>query len=308
MPNPTLSGFYAALLTGCADDGAGAADRLRALCDHALAQDLDGLYVSGSTAEQAVMQVAERADQIRVVAEHCGGRGKRLIAHVGAACLRDAEALARIARRSGYDAVSALPPNEECGAGFDGVLDTYKAVIQASGLPLIVYLFPSPVRRGFSFEDGARLLALPGVVGMKFTSDDLYLFGRLRRAFPGATLFFGKDEIFASAALIGCDGGIGSTYNLIGGLYRQVHQAVEAGRIDEARRLQTLSAELVDRLLAANLLPAIKHVLAGRGVDAGPCRSPARLGDPAAVAALDAFVASGVLDRFLSERPRAGGA
>ncbi|MBE0533869.1 MAG: dihydrodipicolinate synthase family protein [Rhodospirillales bacterium] len=295
-----FSGFYAAILSGFADDGAFDEARQRALCAYVLRQDLDGLYVGGTTAEQTLMQISERITQLQVVAECAKPKQARLIAHVGTPSLRAAEILAKAASEASYDAISALPPDESHAARFDLVQDYYKAILQASGLPLFVYHYPSPARRAFSFEETSALLSMEGVAGIKFTSEDLYLFSRLRRAFPDRALLFGKDEIYAGGALFGADGGIGSTYNLVGGLYRAVHQCVEEANLDEAKRLQALSCELVVHLLGANLLPAIKRVLARRGVDCGPCRLPLGLGDPAAVKGLDDFIDSGVLDGFLN--------
>ncbi len=294
-----FSGFYAAILTGFADDGAFDERRQRAICAYVLRQHVDGLYVGGTTAEQALMQVAERESQLNVVFECACEKRLRLIAHVGAASLRSAEHLARAARAVGYTAVSALPPSEDHARGFPAVIGYYKALIQAAGLPMFVYHMPSRERRAFSFEETAALLELEGVAGIKFTCEDLYLFNRLRRAFPDRALLFGKDEIYASAALVGADGGIGSTYNLVAGLYREIHQRVAAGDVEAARRLQAVACDLVTCLLEAGLLPATKRVLGLRGVDAGPCRLPLALGDPAKVAALDRFVASGALDPYL---------
>lgn len=299
MAMRTLSGFYAALLSGFADDGSFDETRQRALCGYALRQDVDGLYVGGTTGEQALMQISERMAQLKIAAEAAASTSARLIAHVGTPSLRSAEALARVARDAHYKAVSALPPNEDYVRGFDAVIDYYKAIIQASGLPLFVYLFPSRERRAFTFDETARLLGTEGVAGIKFTSEDLYLFSRLRRAFPESTLLFGKDEIYASAAVIGTDGGIGSTYNLVGRLYRKIHQCVECRDLDTARRLQALSCDLVTHLLDANLLAATKYVLARRGIDSGPCRLPLKLGDRRMVDKLDGFLDSGVLDPYL---------
>lgn len=299
MATRAFSGFYAAMLTGFADDGAFDERRQRAICNYVLRQQLDGLYVGGTTGEQALMQIAEREAQLKIVAECAASAGVRLIAHVGTPSLRSAEILARAARAAGYAAVSALPPSEDHARGFAAVVDYYKAIIQASGLPLFVYNFPSRERRGFTFEETVTLLSLEGAAGIKFTSEDLYLFNRLRRACPDSTLLFGKDEIYASAAIIDCDGGIGSTYNLVAGLYRQIHQSVAARDLDTAKRLQAVSCDLVTHLLEASLLPATKHVLSLRGVDAGPCRLPLGLGERAKVEKLERFVASGALAPYL---------
>jgi len=299
MSMQEFAGFYAAMLTGFSDDGAFDEARQRAICAYVLRQDLDGLYVGGTTAEQSLMQVSERIAQLKIVGECVQAKGGRLIAQVGAPSLGSATTLAKAARDAGYDAVSALPPDQSLAPGFADIVDYYKAIQGAAGLPLFIYHFPAPGRRIFSFGEFDELLSIPGVAGVKYTSGDLYLFSRLRRAFPDHTLLFGLDEIYASGALFGADGGIGSTYNLIGGLYRKIHGCINAGQVDEARRLQKISCDLVVCLLDAGLLPATKRALAWRGVDTGPCRLPLRLADKAAVERLDRYLDCGVLDDFL---------
>lgn len=43
---------------------------------------------------------------------------------------------------------------------------------------------------------------------------------QIRRAHPDLVLYNGYDEIFASGLLAGADGGIGSTYNIMGWRYQ----------------------------------------------------------------------------------------
>ena len=54
-----LSGMYAALMTGLADDGSFSPERQRKLNDYVLRQGLTGLYVGGSSGESGLLDVEE---------------------------------------------------------------------------------------------------------------------------------------------------------------------------------------------------------------------------------------------------------
>ena len=96
--------------------------------------------------------------------------------------------------------------------------------------------------------------------------------------------------MFLGAAAIGADGGIGSTYNLIGDVYVGIHEAIEAGDIDTARRLQAKSCTLVEILIETGVMPGLKYALRRQGVPVGPCRRPFSLPVPAALARLDRWM------------------
>jgi len=125
---------------------------------------------------------------------------------------------------------------------------------------------------------------------MKYTASDLFQFWKLRRAAPDKSFYFGTDEMFLGGAAMGADGGIGSTYNLIGDVYVGIHEAINAGDIDTARRLQAKSCTLVEILLETGVMPGLKYALRRQGVPVGPCRRPFSPPAPAALARLDRWM------------------
>ncbi|WP_198662681.1 dihydrodipicolinate synthase family protein [Primorskyibacter marinus] len=74
-----------------------------------------------------------------------------------------------------------------------------------------------------------RILDLPNVAGVKFTSTDLFKFSMLRRRRPDSSYFFGFDEIYLTGGILGADGGTGTTYNILGKLYVALDAAMRAG-------------------------------------------------------------------------------
>lgn len=296
MKKNDLCGTHVALLSGFADDGAFSEARQKAILDYVLRQDTDGLYVGGSSAEAALMQRDELADQMALAAETASG--KTLIAHVGQPSTRDSLILARKAQETGYHAVSALPPSS-FPYEIEEVVEHYRAIVDACGLPLIVYEVPGRVGKASTFEHLEKVLSIPGVAGMKFTSPDLFLLRRVQKRFPDRIFFFGVDEMFAAGAMLGVDGGIGTTYNLVGNLYCAISDAVERGDLSGARDLQHLSQDLVEWLFAVGVIPGVKHLLSLHGVACGPARKPLHLRAPESVAAMDKWFSSGALADYL---------
>ena len=126
--------------------------------------------------------------------------------------------------------------------------------------------------------------------GIKYTASDLFQFNRLRSTRPDRQFFFGTDEMFLGAAAMGSDGGIGSTYNLIGDVYVGIEDAVSRNDIESARELQNKANELISILISAGVVAGLKHALNRMGVSVGPCRAPFRAPSPEALAKLDTWL------------------
>lgn len=268
-----LAGMYAALMTAFADDGTFSPDRQRALNAYVLRQNLHGLYVGGSSGESGLLDTETLLEQQAIVAEDASGSGATLIAHVGVPSLIESRRLARNAKKLGYHGLSALPPHSYPFS--DGeILGYYKDLTAATDLPLIVYEVPIRTGRPLPLELLVALLDLPNVQGIKFTSTDLFKLTMLRALRPQKTYYFGFDEIYLSAAALGTDGGIGTTYNILGRLYAALDFAVRAGDLTRARAAQAVSAEFVTALLDVGVLPGMKAALRANGIECGPTRAP----------------------------------
>lgn len=85
---------------------------------------------------------------------------------------------------------------------------------------MVVYNIPALSGVKLTLDQINTLVTLPGVGALKQTSGDLYQMEQIRREHPDLVLYNGYDEIFASGLLAGADGGIGSTYNIMGWRYQ----------------------------------------------------------------------------------------
>lgn len=268
-----LRGMFAALITAMKDDQSFCAERQMQVTKAVLNQGLDGLYVGGSSGESGLLNTQELLDQQEVVANAAAGQGKKLIAHVGAPTLRDSIALAQNAAKLGYDGLSALPPHAYPFT--DGeIIAYYQALSDATDLPMIVYEVPVRTNRPLPFGVLSEILQMQNVAGIKFTSHDLFKFSQLKAAHRDKIFYFGFDEVYLSAGALGADGGIGSTYNVMGKLYAELNVAIRESNLPAAQKLQDISQQFVTQLLEIGVLPGIKAIMQARGISAGPTRAP----------------------------------
>jgi N-acetylneuraminate lyase len=270
---PRLGGIWSALVTPCRPDGAVNLDMIPALVDWQLAQGVHGFYVGGSTGEAFLQSVEERIAVLQAAAEAARGRVP-LIAHVGAIATQDSLRMGAAAASAGYRAVSAIPPfyydfsREE-------LMAHYGRLIEAVPLPLVVYNFGGRVGR-LTAEDLMRLLEDSRVIGVKHTSQDLYLLERFKRHRPDAIIFNGYDEMCLAGLAMGADGAIGTTYNVMGDIFVALDAAFHAGDLPRARLLQVRANRMIDVLVAVGVFPGTKGLLKLLGLDCGECRAPFR--------------------------------
>ena len=273
VPCRDLAGVFSALVTPFAADGRLDLAVVPALVEMQLKQGIAGFYVGGSTGEAFLQSVEERAAFLAAVAKAAAGRC-RLIAHIGAVATQDCLALGRAAADAGYDAISAIPPFYYDFSGAE-LKAHYRTLCAAVPLPLIVYNFGGRVGR-LTNADLLELLDEPRVIGVKHTSQDLYLLERFKRHRPEAVIYNGFDEMCLAGLAMGADGAIGTTYNFMGDLFVALTAAHAAGRIAEARAMQIKANRVIDVLIDVGVLPGTKGILALRGLDVGICREPFR--------------------------------
>ncbi|EGO0804488.1 N-acetylneuraminate lyase, partial [Escherichia coli] len=255
-----LKGIISALPTPFNNEQQIDTESLKKLVRFNIEQGMHGLYVGGSTGEAFLQDVTEREKVLETVAEEAGGK-LTLIAHVGAISTRDSQLLARAAVKYGFDAISAVTPFYY-PFSFEEHYAHYQAIInEADGLPMVVYNIPALSGVKLSLDQINTLVRLPGVQALKQTSGDLFQMEQIRRQHPELILYNGYDEIFASGVIAGADGGIGSTYNIMGWRYKNILSAIEKGDVQTARQIQTECNKVIDTLIKTGVLAGIKSLL-----------------------------------------------
>lgn len=239
---------------------------------------LGTVFVCGTTGEFASMTTEERMElAARWAAE---SDGLRVLVHAGHSCQQDAIRLAAHARAIGAAGVSALAPFYVVPQRVEELVAFLAPIAEAvAPLPFYYYEIPSMTGARIAPDTVFHALAaqIPNFAGLKYSSPDLVRFQACRPAAgPDLDRYFGSDEMLLAAVAVGATGAIGSTYNAIAPLYQQMLTAHDAGRREEAMRLQRTSVQFVDILSRFGGLSAGKAVMEMLGAPCGPVRLPLR--------------------------------
>jgi 4-hydroxy-2-oxoglutarate aldolase len=258
------------------DPGTGdvAPDALRDNVSRLAAAGLDGIVVAGSTGEAPLLAPDE---QRRLVAWARAAlpEGRWLVAGSGAESTRETVALARAAAAEGADAVLVRPPAYFAAAVTPASLaDHYRAVADASPVPVLVYNIPKYTHLPIAAGLLDQLAAHPNLVGVKDSSGDVKQLAAYRDAVPGWSVFAGSGSLLYAALEMGCDGGILAVACFAAATCAGVLAAFRAGERERAGRLAERLVPL-DREIVARFGPAgVKAAMDAVGLYGGPVRAP----------------------------------
>ncbi len=275
--NFRLQGLIAATYTPMDDQGRLNLDAARPMVDRLIDEGVTGLYVCGSTGEGMSLTGTERREVVEAFTQAAAGRVP-VIAQVGHNSVTEAAELAAHAQEIGADVVSATAPSYFKVTSVETLVDCM-AQIAAAAPELPFYYYHIPVLTGAALDMPAFLrLAgdrIDNLAGLKYTSPTIHEYQACREVDQQRyDILWGCDEMLLSALVAGAQGAVGSTYNIAAPLYGRIIETHAAGKLDEARRLQLLSVEMVRTLNGWPFHSAMKETLKMLGQDCGRCRLP----------------------------------
>ena len=214
-----------------------AEDTFRELVDWQIAEGSNALVPCGTTGESATMSAEEQRRVIEITVKVTAGRVP-VIAGCGSNNVAHAIQYLHAAKDVGADAALVVMGyyNRPSQAG---MIAAFKALSEASALPIIVYNIPGRAVVDISVETLAEIAKLPNIVGVKDATGNL---GRVsaQRLASGESFMqlSGNDETalaFNAAGGVGC---ISVTANVAPRLCSDFQKAMREGRWDEALNLQ----------------------------------------------------------------------
>lgn len=268
-----LKGLYAALLVPFDEYGQVKEEGLKQIAKNAIeVEQLDGLYVNGSSGENFLISKEQKKQIFKVVKEAVGNDVK-LIAQVGSLDLNEAIELGKYATDLGYDALSAVTPFYY-PFSFEEIKQYYFDIIEATQNKMIIYAIPDLTGVNISINQFEELFNNEKIVGVKYTAPNFFLLERIRKAFPDKLILSGFDEMLVQAVISGVDGAIGSTYNVNGRRARQIYDLAREGKVEEAYKIQHDTNNIIETVLSMGIYPTLKEILKTRGIDGGLPKRP----------------------------------
>jgi len=210
-----------------------------------------GLVANGHAAEVASLDRAERRLALDIALDEVAGKVP-VVAGVYSDGTLEAVDLARDARAAGAAGLLVFPPTLfmwGAQAKPDMALRHFQALADAVDLPLIVFEYPPASGIGYSPETLAELCKIPTVAAVKDWSNEIVAYEKNLRALRGSGRPVAMLSAFTMSLmatfLLGADGCISGMGSVVADLQASLFAAVQAGRLDEARRLNERMAPLV---------------------------------------------------------------
>ena len=231
-----LKGSLVALITPMNQDGSINYEQLHDLIDWHIENGTDGIVAVGTTGESATLPVEEHLAVIEATVKHVNKRVP-VIAGTGANNTVEAIALSKAAEQAGADyTLSVVPyynkPSQE------GIYQHFKAIAEASSIPMIIYNVPGRTVVSMSNDTILRLAEIPNIVGVKEASGNIGSnIELINRAPEGFAVLSGDDSTGLPFMLCGGHGVVTVAANVAPKLFADMCRAALEGDIATARRL-----------------------------------------------------------------------
>lgn len=268
-----FKGLWPAMFTPVLDNGEPAYEEIEKLVELFVTQEMDGLYILGSTGQGILFTEDDRKRITEVVSNTASGRIP-IIVQVGALTTSESMKLARHAEKCGVDGISSVGPIYYSGNA-DMALEHYNRIASSTQLPFFPYQLGDNFIPGETISFVKRLLEIPNVTGMKLTTNQLLEISTIHNyAGRDLKLFSGSDELFCHATLCGTVGAIGSFYNIWGICCKQIMTEFKNGNYQLGKDFM-LSFQKMIRLVLPNCWTFFrKAMLLKYKIDIGPSKSP----------------------------------
>ena len=267
-------GVGVALITPFHNDGSIDFNGLERLLEHCINGGVDYFVVNGTTAENPTLSKEERYAVLDFVLEKNASRLPVIFGIGGNSTIAVAQELSSF----NVDGVSALlsaspyynKPTQE------GIYQHYKALSEASSLPIILYNVPGRTSSNISAETTLRLAAdFENVVAIKEASGNLDQITELILGRPeGFKIISGDDNLTFAMLGLGCDGVISVSGQGVPEVFCKVYDEAVQGNWSASKDAHLSLFNLTNLLFAEGNPAGIKAVLEIRRICSDHVRLP----------------------------------
>ncbi len=266
-------GSFCALITPF-QNGEVDEDAFRRLVEWQIAEGTQGLVPCGTTGESPVLSHDEHDRVVSLTVKSAAGRVP-VMAGTGSNSTEEAIRLTQHAYEAGADAALLVMPYYNKPTQH-GMYNHFRAVHDASKLPLYIYNIPGRCVVDMSVETMARLADLPRIVGVKDASNDPVRPHQLRTALGGTpfNLLSGEDASQLAFLACGGHGTISVTANVAPKQCAAVHDAWMRGDPAKALELQDDLMPLHEALFLETSPGPVKFAASRLGLCSAEIRLP----------------------------------
>ncbi|HZK83382.1 MAG TPA: 4-hydroxy-tetrahydrodipicolinate synthase [Desulfosporosinus sp.] len=232
----------------------------------------DGVVVCGTTGESPTVTNEEKIELFRVVKEALGE--KKVIAGIGSYSTAASIALARKAEITGVDGLLAVVPYYNKPSQ-EGIFQHFKAIAEATSLPLMLYNIPGRTSINLLPETVKRLSEIPNIVALKESAGSLDQVSELKRMLPSTfAVYSGDDSMTLPMLALGCSGIISVAAHVIGDEMKKMVDAWFDGDTAQATKWHLDLFPIFKGIFVTSNPVPIKSLMNMIGIKAGGVRLP----------------------------------
>jgi len=268
-----FKGSIPALITPFDDNGEVDFDQFSKFVDWQIKQGSHGLVPVGTTGESPTLTHAEHLEVVRTCVDVTAGRVP-VIAGTGSNSTREAIALTQKAQSLGVSGALVVAPYYNKPSQ-EGLFQHFKAIHDASDVPIIVYNIPGRSVVDISVDTLARMFELPRIVGVKDATGDLQRCADQRTAMGEDFIqLSGEDGTALGFMAMGGRGCISVTANVAPKLCSEFQNACMVGDYAKALEIQDLLTPLHKSIFMEPSPAPVKYVGERLGLCTRRVRSP----------------------------------
>ena len=232
----TLRGCGTALVTPFKEDLSIDEEALRSFVDFQISEGINFLVPCGTTGESPTLTDAEHRRVVEIVVQQARRRVP-VIAGAGGNNTAHIIKLARECERLGVDGLLSVTPYYNKPTQ-EGLYQHFKAIAEATSLPIILYNVPPRTNVNILPETIVRLAEIPNIIGVKEASGDISQIAEIiNRVSPQFKVLSGDDSMTLPLIAVGGVGLISVASNEAPARLTALTRACLDNNFEEARRL-----------------------------------------------------------------------
>ena len=270
----SLIGTGVALVTPFKNDFSVDVDALKRIVNFQIDNGIEYLVVLGTTAESATLNKDEKELVIKTIVD---ANNSRLPLVLGVGGNNTAEVVAELQTRdfSKFTAILSVSPYYNKPTQ-EGIYQHFKAIAEASPLPIILYNVPGRTASNMLPSTVVRLATdFKNIIGIKEAAGDIVQAMKLIQNKPKDFLVISGDDMITLPMVLAGGSGV---ISVIGeGFPKQFSEMVRLGlqhKVDEAYELHYLLADAIDLIFEQGNPAGIKEIFKALGLSENTVRLP----------------------------------
>ncbi|AFQ45486.1 4-hydroxy-tetrahydrodipicolinate synthase [Desulfosporosinus meridiei] len=233
----------------------------------------DGVVVCGTTGESPTITDKEKIELFKTVKAALGTRGT-VIAGVGSNSTSSSVSLARMAATAGVDGLMAVVPYYNKPSQ-EGMFQHFKAIAEATPLPLMLYNVPSRTSANLLPDTVKRLSEITNIVSLKEAAGSLDQVSELKRLLPTEfEIYSGDDSMTLPMLALGCNGIVSVAAHIVGDEMKAMIDAWFNGDTAQATKWHLELYPVFKGIFVTSNPVPIKALMNMIGIKAGGVRLP----------------------------------